>query len=60
MDGSVKLLYINLIGRTKKPKDIFDDWVKFKNVAANNNIKLPVSYPEYVKWIIKFQPEEHT
>lgn len=58
MDGNVKLLYISLIGKHKKPSDVFSDWNKFKRIAANNRIELPLTYPDYVKWAIKFQPKE--
>lgn len=56
MDHDVKMLYINLLGHNKTPKQIFTDWNVYK-AALFTAIggKLNPPYPDYVKMAIRYE-----
>jgi hypothetical protein len=54
MDKSVRLLYVNILGFNKNPKQIFNDWNKFKLAAWSSDHEVP-TYPEYVRMAVKYE-----
>jgi len=54
MNHSVKMIYLNIIGYKRDPREIFNDWVRFKMTARAYDVKLKELYPPFVKWAIRY------
>ena len=55
MSYDIRLLYINLVGYKKNPKQIFSEWNKYKAALLSMDITLDPIYPKYVKMAIKYE-----